>query len=50
MRLWAKTLTYWTAVLAIMFSDGSLGWDDILIGIVALPLYFRFIFKKDASA
>lgn len=50
MKLWAKTLTYWTGVATVMLADGDLGWDDVLIGLVAIPLYFRFIFKRDGAA
>jgi len=33
---WATFCGYWAAVGTAMFADGSLGWDDVLLGIVAL--------------
>lgn len=43
-KKWVKSITYWAGILTLILADGSLGWDDILIGILAIPLYFKLIF------
>jgi hypothetical protein len=43
-RRWPFVVTYISAVLGLMFADGSLGWDDLLIGIIALPVGLCLLF------
>lgn len=45
-RKWFQSAAYWSVVVALMFADGSLGWDDVFIFFVALAAYVRLIFRS----
>jgi hypothetical protein len=44
-KQWVQSVGYWGIVGALMFADGDLSWDDILIFVVALWGYFKLIFR-----
>lgn len=43
---WKKTLAYWSGVAAVMMADGDLGLDDVLIVLLAIPLYITLICRR----
>jgi hypothetical protein len=45
-RKWVQSAAYWGGVAALMLSDGSLGWDDVAIFLVALPVYVKLILRS----
>lgn len=46
-KKWVKSVAYWAGVFALMVADGSVGWDDLVIGILAIPVYFGLIWKGE---
>jgi hypothetical protein len=44
-KKWVQSVGYWSAVVLLMFADGDLGWDDIVILFVALWGYFKLILR-----
>lgn len=41
----AQSLTYWAAVVSLMFSDGDLGRDDLVIFFLALAGWWKLILQ-----
>ena len=46
-RRWALVVAYVSGIVTLMLADGSLGWDDLIIGIIAIPVGLKLLFLGD---